>query len=322
MKFFDVTKWERKSVTTKGTRDKYVLIESSTGDEYFVKYPLKRLGRDYSSETWSEILAYEIGSYLGFNVLEYDFAMDKDKAGCISKSMITNEEEELIEGVSILTAYDNTYAPEDKNTYDKYTFSFVKEAFKKDADLNKLFVDFLKILVFDAIIGNSDRHQSNWGFIKKIRLPKKNKFSKIFKYKKPKIKIKSAPIYDSGCCFGREFNENKIRNILDDDIQFESYLRKGRAELRIDENKNNKISHYDLLKYICEQNVTDGNIIKEEIRKVIKKYDRTVIEDIVRNIDISLDENIRTRYGLSKIRKDFIIKVIDARINKLKEVLT
>jgi len=328
MKYYDVSNWSSKSFSTntKGSRDKGILFDPLTGDEYFIKFPMIRRNRDYSMETWSEILAYEIGTLLGFNVLRYDFGMQNERAGCISKNMVSEYNESLIEGDSILMAYDPTYDPKEKSSYNRYTFSFVLEALKA-ANLDQYSKDFVKILIFDSIIGNSDRHQSNWGFIQKVNIKISDSKIKFFKKKSSisvhVIKREMAPIYDSGCCFGREFGEEQIKDKMDDINKFHSFIHKGRAELRIDSEPDMKKSHFELLKGICSLNDNWKEFIVNEINRVVDLYaeNKEKIEDIVSNIDLPLPDDVRTRFGLSEQRKIFVIRIIDSRINELKNIV-
>jgi hypothetical protein len=333
MKDFDVSKWEGIEGSTKGTRDKELLLNPDTDVTYFLKYSMDKPGKTYTSEYWSEIIASEIGKYFGFNILEYDFAIRGDRAGCISENMIDKEKEELVEGYSILMAYDPTYDPEDKNSYSKYTFSFVCKALEH-YNLIKYLKDFVKILIFDSIIGNSDRHQSNWGFIKtteRFKLSPENKkiFYKIFPFLsdrsiKGNIEIKlyrMAPIYDSGCCLGREFNETQIENRLRDKSWVNNFAKKGFAELRSDDDPENKKSHYDLLKKIQESDVSLCQFIETEINRILGIYSKQELENIVMNIDSHLPADIRCKYGLSEVRKQFIIEVIEKRVEYLKQCI-
>ncbi len=65
-----------------------------------------------------------------------------------------------------------------------FTFQFANTAIKQmfPVEFEQILVDFVKMLVFDALTGNNDRHFYNWGVITKIG----NQKSPIF-----------APIYDS-----------------------------------------------------------------------------------------------------------------------------
>lgn len=322
MRFIDVSDWQVKISSTKGTRDKGVLIDPETGNEYFIKFPMIRDNRDYSMETWSEIIAYEVGTMLGFNVLRYDFAIKDNRPGCISKNMISNKNEEsLVEGDSILTGYDPLYNPSDKGMYVKYTFPFVIEALK-NLNLGQYIPEFLKMLIFDAIIGNSDRHQSNWGFILKVTLIKKRPRLSIRRQNtiENSITYTMAPIYDSGCCLGREFDETQINDRLNDSARFNAFINKGYAELRIIKHPNKKVSHFELLNDICCQYPEWHDCIIKHINDVIKLYDLNKLESLIYSIDNPLPSCIKSIHGLSNCRKQFVIKVIDKRINELKKI--
>lgn len=163
-KFYDITEWNEKPFfNTKGTRNKCVVSNPEDDCVYFFKTSMLKEGKDYKPEFWSEIISSEVGRSLGFDVLEYNIAKHESEIGCISKSMNT-EEECLTEGVSILTGYDNTYKPENKESYSAYTFHFIKSAIES-FNLGEQIEDIIKTIIFDSIIGNSDRHQENWGFI-------------------------------------------------------------------------------------------------------------------------------------------------------------
>lgn len=325
MRFIDVSTWQSKISSTKGTRDKGVIYEPKTGDIYFIKFPMIKENRDYSMETWSEIIAYEVGSALGFNVLRYDFAIKDNRAGCISKNMV-GDNESLVEGDSILTAYDSTYNPEDKKMYNKYTFQFVMSALRQHGLYDDYAKDFVRILIFDSIIGNSDRHQSNWGFIQKVEVKRKEMKGKgLFSRKNTTFEIQKTmtmtPIYDSGCCLGREFNEDQIKLRLDDENRLTSFIQKGYAELRGEDTPDTKKNHFELLRYICSLDDCWKRFIYGEIKRVISVYDKNHVSMIVTNIDKDLPPDVRRISGLSEIRKEFIIKIIDKRIEELKNLI-
>jgi hypothetical protein len=77
-------------------------LQDPDGNFYYFKRSQLKPGKDYRFEFWSEIIAYEVGIILGFNVLRYDIAIDSEVIGCISKSMINPDKEELIEGIKYL----------------------------------------------------------------------------------------------------------------------------------------------------------------------------------------------------------------------------
>ena len=338
MKYYDVSHWgDSSGQSTTGTREKEILINPDTGKMCFLKYSMCKPGRDYATEYWSEIIAYEVGRYLGFNVLEYDLAEKNGRFGCISENMVDTDSEQLIEGHSILTNYDASYDPEDKNMYSKYTFSFVKNALDKygyGAFIN----DFIDILIFDSIIGNRDRHQSNWGFIHKRtqtiecaedggkyirKVIKKLKNSKQDKKENLEDVSKDvmSPIYDSGCCLGRELSEESIKIRLSDDISFDGFIRKSQAELRRDDMPTKKVSHFDLLQYVMNLNDSYKQFVEKRIKEICDKYEEKEIINIIENLESCVPCKSKLLCGMSSERKQFVVKVICCRIGKLKELV-
>jgi len=163
--FFEISNWEEKPwYQTGGTRSKVIVENPVNHRDYYFKTSLKREQKDYQYEFWSEIIASEIGSVFGFNMLKYDIAYKGDEIGCLSESMITEGKNKLTEGVSYLTGFDSNYNPKHKDSKKQYSFQLIKNtlAFYKQ---EKFIENIIQIIIFDSIIGNGDRHQENWGII-------------------------------------------------------------------------------------------------------------------------------------------------------------
>lgn len=258
---------------------------------------------------------------------------------------MNTEEECLTEGVSILTGYDNTYKPENKESYSAYTFHFIKSAIES-FNLGEQIEDIIKTIIFDSIIGNSDRHQENWGFItpyKETELTNeeanhifsklKDRFKQIkdflskneelknpnghVKMKILKMEGRYSPIYDSGCCLAREKSEDAVKQMLNDDIMFDSFINRGKSEIRWG-NDGIKLNHFELIKNI---RVEYQEIVDNIINNVISLYDENKIRDIIFNIDKELPNDLRKEYGLSSYRKELIFKLIKERILRLKNII-
>lgn len=346
-KFYDISNWiEKPYFNTKGTRNKCVVIDPDNGIEYYFKTSICKGAMDYKTEFWSEIIASKFGQALGFNVLDYNIAKHKDEIGCLSQSMI-KDGESLVEGVNLLTGFDNTYRPSDKESYSLYTFHFIKEAISSYG-LSKNIDDIIRTIIFDAVIGNSDRHQENWGFItpyqehtftpeeaknflqklkeqfKKIRNISRGNDENMSSNEPVKMRILQldgtyAPIYDSGCCLAREKSEEAVKQMLSDKIQFDSFINRGQSEIRWDES-GKKLNHFELIERIKEEHT---EVVIATINKIVALYDENKIRDIVFNIDKALPDEFRTdeRWALSDNRKELICRLIDERFKRLKSIL-
>lgn len=342
-KLLDISEWSEQSWwNTGGTRDKKIYLNPEDGDLYFFKQSYKKGKRDYKYEFWSEVIASEIGEVLGFDILNYSIAVKGDSIGCISKSMINQTSEELVEGGKFLQAFDNTFNPENSKLRHQYNFELIINtliAFKKEEHIKPL----VETIVFDALIGNSDRHQENWAIInnhgnssdrslfkenKKADQNLINKLAKTFGYFKDKFRpavqdsrlmlsnqTRFAPIYDSGCSFGRELTEEKVESLLGNENEFEKYISKGKAEIHWG---NKKISHFELLNQL---NSKEGinSYLKDCLERVVHLFDESKIRDIVLLVDSELIKN-ESQHFLPEERKLLILKILNLRFNRLKEI--
>ena len=138
------------------------------------------------------------------------------------------------------------------------------------------------MFIVDYLIGNTNRHNGDWGFI----------------YNKKNKKLDFAPIYDCGSCFNpllddkqiEELNENEIKNLA---INCYSCLKEN----------NKKINYITYLKSM------KNDECNKAILRVFKKIDTYKIISFIKEIEC-----------MSKIRKDFYIKIISIRYNILKDI--
>ena len=160
---------EQQWFSTGGTRAKKYLL-GPDGKYYFFKRsqykePAEtKPGKYFKYEFWNEIIAYQLGTLLGFNMLLYEIAIDGEIMGCISASMITLENQELNEGIKYIKAFSPKFDPERKECRTWYSFSRIEAALNQ-SKLGKFVNNILELIVFDALIGNGDRHQENWAVI-------------------------------------------------------------------------------------------------------------------------------------------------------------
>lgn len=334
--------------STGGTRDKKYLFNPDDNKSYY----FKKSKHNFPLEFWSEVIAYELGKQIKLNVLKYDVAIYENEIGCISQSMINSDEEELIEGGKYLQAYEPTFSPEDKTKRYQYTFHLIENALKSFS-LEEYMYHILQVIVFDTLIGNVDRHQENWAFIggytrlaksvnemqssfntvEHFQFPKW--FKKIISYvteikndktqfipevNKLKLhltpKIKFAPIYDSGSSLCRECTSDKIESMLKNQIELESYLSKGEAEIHW--NSKKKLKHFELITEIL------GTSHKDKLVQIIKEITQNYNEDVFRNALQNIDNEVPDEFIAIKIpqnRKDVIIKLVSLRAQKLRKFI-
>lgn len=345
------TEWtEQQWFSTGGTRAKKYLLGPDGKFYYFKRSQFKEAtetkpGKDFRYEFWNEIIAYEVGNLLGFKMLRYDIAIDGEIMGCLSESMIDSENQELIEGVKYLQAYSPGYDPGKKEHRTWYTFALVEGALES-ARIGHFINDLLEIIVFDALIGNGDRHQENWAVITHHRFfmdvleeMERDEIIKIKKWERTLFSIskwverklkglnkplpksyyipekKFAPIYDSGSSLGRELLDETVELLLKSDNELKKYIDKGTSEIHWE---NKKISHFELIRNLLDSSHKEK--VKNIIERVIRKYEDAKIEDIIAKVDQKTPESL-ARYKIPTHRKRLILKIITLRFEMLRALL-
>lgn len=355
IKFIDASGWQELSwYNSGGTRAKKVLQDLS-GNEYYFKRSEKKAAKDgkpekhYKYEFWNEIIAYQLGKNLGLDVLRYDVAIFDGEIGCISPKMTVTDEEQLIEIGRFMTALNSDFLPENYKTRKEYTFQLLADTFDY-FKLNEYIPFVFKTLLFDAIIGNTDRHQENWAFIGKTTLltdalqqveqtAKKKGFKrlnpftrflyrwlidkkkdeltqdgKIYKLINTKVS-KTAPIYDSGSSLARELTDEKVDFLLKKEDELNRYLENGKSELHWE---NKKLTHYDLIKKLIDSSYNEQ--IKNA-SEFLQNWHPDLIGNILDVADKKVPE-IWKEYCIPDSRKLLIVKLVTLRLNKLTQLLS
>lgn len=355
--FIEITEWNKNPYSsTGGTRAKKIYIQPESEISYFFKGSKELEDGDlrYPLEFWSEIASSKIGQYLGFDILDYNIGFDtkaKQPLGCLSKTMILHPENTLTEGVDYLRGFDSRYNP--SKDEQRYTFGFIKDTLAY-FNLSDFEEHFIEMLVFDSIIGNSDRHQENWGFITKYKetiaqideeIAKSNGWRRRFILKGKKFITTSvlslrwneihqnkrlkrttllnqsllaqtefSPIYDSGCCLGRELDDFKIQSMLDNQISLEAYVNKGKSEVRWSNGAKQK--HFEVILQLQ----TEYPIILNKLKRRIKeRYNLEELQVLIQSLDSNLLEELKD-HNLPDLRKELMIKIVDLRIKRFLEL--
>lgn len=254
----------------RGSRRKKLAI---TIDKKLAMFKYER--DDYiCSEACSEKIAYEIAEVLGYKCAKIDLATDEDnKIGILNYYFSDKLKKPHIDIVAYLNKKKN-----ERKKY--YTISNIKLVLDEiDTDM---FKDFVKIMIFDALIGEQDRHEENWGITEK------------------KGKYYISPLYDNGDSLLREFknieNAKKYYNEIKD---FDKYINRSKT-LIYKENNQNQYKHFELIEYLYDNY---PNHVIYEIDN-LKKLTDEKINELVNKIP---DELLTIKH------KEYIIEYLKKR---------
>lgn len=326
--YINIDSWPKlRELNTTGTRDKGVYIAPS-GKTFYFKTSIKQNKKDYPYEFWSEIAASQLGMLLALPVLPYHIASCNDKIGCISPNMIDLRTEELIEGVNLIIEFE----PDFRN-YCKTNHHFNKiETALKSVGLIEFRRIAVEMVLFDCIIGNTDRHSENWALIRNkvgntyySSLKKKFFIKRWWEYwifhkefhipflRVPKIlayiRHRFAPFYDNGSSLGRELSEEKINNLLSNEEAFDKFFSNGKSDIIVDTVKE---TFLDTINYLL-LNFPDE--CKHFLTKHLSRYNKEDLISLIYNMDSNFPREGYEYARLSNKRKEFMVKLIDSRIS-------
>lgn len=265
----------------KGSEKKKTLIYDSK--RYLVKFPdpirEKNKNISYINNAYSEYVGSNIFRIVGFKVQNTILGKYKyngnDKIVCACEDF-TDEENELYEFESIALSSN----PDKKIGTEVEDIMEVIQTNKMICpDTSKM---FWKMFIIDALIGNTDRHNGNWGFLINVKTQK----------------IKFSPIYDCGSCLNPLLEDTEIEKL--DEIAI----------------KNLAINCYSCLR----ENGKRINYINY-IKKMKNKECNDAIEEIFLDIKINeINKFIDEIEGISNIRKTFYKSIINYRYICIKDV--
>lgn len=266
----------------KGSEKKKTLIYRNK--KYLVKFPdpIREKNRNisYINNAFSEYIGSNIFKIVGFKVQntilgKYEYK-GKEKIVCAC--------EDFTDDNNILYEFENlalSTNPDKKiETELKDIMEVIEE--NKMIDTENTKQEFWNMFVIDSLIGNTDRHNGNWGFL----------------LNKTTGEAKFSPIYDCGSALNPMLEEDEIKTLSETEL------------------KNLAINCYSCLKedgkkinYVTYMKQMKNEECNEAIRRLFFKIDIDKINTFIDKIE-----------GLSEIRKDFYKKIIEKRYETLKEV--
>ena len=242
-----------------GRSDKIWLINPDTKEIGLFKFPKT----DKTTEYISEKLASELAGLIGLKCAKIELGKYNSRIGSMSY-LINKKSEILIEGIYLINKKYPNYDP--ASMYDNVNEEYYSiEMVLNSLDEYNLKNEFLKIVIFDFLIGNTDRHQNNWAVIRH------------------KDTFEMCPMYDNGsslCCYLQEDNIDSY--LGKDKMKFNSLVdTKSRSRVRINKKIKKEPTHLEMLQYInlhyydCVINlieVINQNITEYNLEKTVSSY--------------------------------------------------
>jgi len=247
------------------------------GDYYLLKFPDPIRDKDnrlsYMNNVFSEYVGSNIFKICKVNVQEvllgtYKETKEKVVVACRDFTDKDNKLVELSDISNSITSLDRKITTDIRDIYE--TFDLLDYSFNKEEVIS----NFFDVFVMDTLIGNTDRHLSNIGYLVNSK------------------KLVPSPVYDCGSSLNPLLSESEMADSLKDDTLF----------------KNIACSLYPVYRYYGKR-----LSYKEFYDEGIKDLNEALIR-VYPNIDLGkINKFIDDIEGMSDIRKEYYKKSIAYR---------
>jgi len=199
----------------------------------------------YPVESITEYLMNRVGEVIGIDVAKSKLTLANEQIRFLSRYFLKPGEEQLVHGAQIYAGYleDEQFVElanerrQHEVSRELFTFQFTEEAIKAlfPNDQAEILEKFVVMLLYDALVGNNDRHFYNWGVI--IHLFDQNK-------------LRFAPVYDTARGLFWNFSEARIRSFNDED-KLENYIEGALPRTGWEDAQ--QINHFQLIERIFHE---------------------------------------------------------------------
>lgn len=296
--------WNKQRLIGEAPKDLVHIYEYGTRNKKnrnrWSKYIAKVGQKLYPNESITEQLFTRIGETLGFKIAESKLLVLRGQLRFLSKYFL-KKNQRLMHGAEIFMAHleDREFVNEIHERKEEslhFTFQYVCQAIKSYFPSNWEIIteDYIKMLAFDALLGNNDRHHWNWGVVVDVRNQRLPYFS---------------PIYDSARGLLWNISEKKLKNV-ERNKQENQFLEKycGQSRPQVGWDNKQLRNHFELLELILEKH--------PEYATVIDHYaDESVLN--------ACFEVLKQEFGslMSERRKRFIREYLVLRFRKYNGVV-
>lgn len=266
----------------KGSEKKKTLIYDNK--KYLVKFPdpvrEKNKNISYINNAYSEYIGSNIFKIIGFKTQNTLLGIYKYK----EKDKIVCACEDFTDDNHILYEFENLVLSTNPDKKIETELTDIMEVIEENKiiDTSNTKQKFWDMFIIDFLIGNTNRHNGNWGFL----------------LDKTTGKIEFSPIYDCGSCLNPMLDDEEIRKI--DAKELKNLALNSYSCLKINGNKINYVSY---LKQMKNKECNDA------IKRLFLNIDINEIKDFINNIEC-----------ISDIRKEFYKNIIQERYSVLEKI--
>lgn len=260
----------------------------------------------HPDQYWAEVIAYKVACLMDVPAPRVFVAVDSEGMDGIEPGTInewfmgySQEDERFIAGGDFMQRMIRGYDREKGKAHNLRSIIQLARTFTRQGLMDQDWVKHWALgLCFDALIGNTDRHQENWGLI----VDSANK--------EPPIRF--APFFDNGTSLGHELREEKMKRMMRDQGELEAYLRRGCHHMKADRHNKKRMSLIDGTAHFCGLYPR----VKEILLMRLKQFQDDKLGHILETYSM-----FNMPQPLTQLRADFVLFLVKERKIRLIQAL-
>lgn len=302
----DITDWrgeEESRIFPVGTREKKLIYCPARTPYAFLekrhRYLFKLSVKKCPEQFWIEIFAYRLGARMGIQVppafVAYDRAADQCGAlmrWFLEEAILPNTSDIKVEkseyGGDLLQGYIINFDQKKGLQHNFETISKIFEEKYSNIDWKQWWA---RTFVFDALMGDTDRHQNNWGIIYGFN-----------------DETRLTPVFDNGTSMGYEIKADRF-HIYEANDRLKFYVLRGKHHMKWKLDDTSSIRHSELIEKYADQYPETRSTMLDCLHRVNSESFQAILNDLTK-FDVSVrltEERVRFMLRLLEFRHKMLL---------------
>lgn len=300
----DIVDWpifEEYEVYPVGARDKSLRICPDpspyefclTGHKYLFKEAIKSVRSPqeprHPDQYWAEAIAFQIGRLMGASVPPTFIAFNSEtgEPGTIIEWFIGYDpaiEERFSSGGDHMQAMIDGYDRDKGRQHNLMSIIALCRTLSGKSMLSHSWQEYWGLcLCFDALIGNTDRHQENWGLI----------------WNDDDGSVRLSPFFDNGTSLGHELFPTRLAHYMLDETSLATYVTRGRHQMKWQRHDDHRMPLVEGVLLYCKKYPQTIPLLKDRLN-----WDEEKLDEI-----LSLFTAFEIQSPLTAERAEFVHKL-------------